>query len=169
MIEHVSAGMCFADSQSSVATKPINARGMRRIHSLAEHPEPYVTTSDLAEYWMVSRKQIYKQIEAGTLKAIRLGPRLMRISTREAIEFEKVAKMAPPAEPDDSLENGRGAQPQAPPGGHAEAAGNRRHRTHNERVSAADPSGDPIGDRSPTVTPARQLPAAAKARAKRRR
>jgi len=69
--------------------------GGRRIRNLVEHPDPYVTTSELAAYWMVSRKQIYKQIEAGTLKAIRLGPRLLRISTAEAIEFEKSAKMMP--------------------------------------------------------------------------
>jgi excisionase family DNA binding protein len=67
----------------------------KRIKSLADHPEPYVTTTDLAQYWMVSRKQIYKQIEAGTLQAIRLGPRLLRIRTAAALEFERLAKMAP--------------------------------------------------------------------------
>jgi excisionase family DNA binding protein len=71
---------------------------IRRIMDLQSHPEPYVTTSDLADYWRVSRKQIYKQIEAGTLRAIRLGPRLMRISTAEAIRFEEMAKMSPPAD-----------------------------------------------------------------------
>lgn len=64
-----------------------------RIRSLQEHHESYVTTSELAEYWMVSRSQIYKHIEAGTLKAIRLGPRLLRISTEDAIDFERRAKL----------------------------------------------------------------------------
>jgi excisionase family DNA binding protein len=64
---------------------------------LEKHPDPYVTTSDLAGYWRVSRKQIYKQIDAGTLRAIRLGPRLLRISTAEAIRFEHLAKMLPMA------------------------------------------------------------------------
>jgi excisionase family DNA binding protein len=64
-----------------------------KIRTLRDHPSAYVTTSELAEYWMVGRKQIYKQIEAGTLKAIRLGPRLMRVSIAEAIEFERAAKM----------------------------------------------------------------------------
>jgi excisionase family DNA binding protein len=64
---------------------------------LQKHPDPYVTTSDLAGYWRVSRKQIYKQIDAGTLRAIRLGPRLLRISTAEAIRFEHLAKMLPMA------------------------------------------------------------------------
>ena len=63
------------------------------IRDLSNHPSSYVTTSELADYWLVSRKQIYKQIEAGTLKAIRLGPRLLRISTAEAREFERTAKM----------------------------------------------------------------------------
>ena len=67
----------------------------KRIKNLNEHPEPYVTTSELAEYWMVSRSQIYKHIEAGTLRAIRLGPRLLRISTNEALDFERRAKLTP--------------------------------------------------------------------------
>jgi excisionase family DNA binding protein len=66
-----------------------------KIRNLREHPEPYVTTTDLAEYWSVSRKQIYKQIEAGTLKAIRLGPRLLRIRTADALAFERLARMTP--------------------------------------------------------------------------
>jgi excisionase family DNA binding protein len=70
------------------------------IRDLSNHPSPYVTTSELADYWLVSRKQIYKQIEAGTLKAIRLGPRLLRISTAEAREFERTAKMVPADPPD---------------------------------------------------------------------
>ena len=64
-----------------------------RLRSLQQHTEPYVTTSELAEYWMVSRSQIYKHIEAGTLKAIRLGPRLLRISTSDALDFERRAKL----------------------------------------------------------------------------
>jgi excisionase family DNA binding protein len=66
----------------------------RRIRALKDHPAPYLTTSELAQYWSVSRKQIYKQIEAGTLRAIKLGPRLMRISTSDALRFERIAKMA---------------------------------------------------------------------------
>jgi excisionase family DNA binding protein len=49
----------------------------------------------LAQYWSVSRKQIYKQIEAGTLNAFRLGPRLLRIRTVDALKFERSAKMLP--------------------------------------------------------------------------
>jgi len=72
-------------------TKPV-------IQSLEMHPRAFVTTSELSEYWLVSRKQIYKQIQAGTLKAIRLGPRLMRVSTAEALAFERLAKMQPERE-----------------------------------------------------------------------
>lgn len=68
------------------------------IQSLEMHPRPFVTTNELSEYWLVSRKQIYKQIQAGTLKAIRLGPRLMRISTVDALSFERLAKMEPERE-----------------------------------------------------------------------
>jgi excisionase family DNA binding protein len=62
--------------------------GSARVHSLASHPEPYVTTGDLAQYWGVSRKQIHKQIEEGNLPAIRLGPRSLRIPTQGAADFE---------------------------------------------------------------------------------
>lgn len=72
-----------------------------RIRNLREHTDPYVTTSELAQYWAVSRKQIYKQIEAGTLKAIRLGPRLLRISTAEALAFERSARMMADIEDED--------------------------------------------------------------------
>jgi excisionase family DNA binding protein len=67
-----------------------------RVRDLAAHPEPYVTVAELAEYWLVGRKQIYKQIDAGQLPAIRLGPRLMRIRTSAAIEFERRANMRRP-------------------------------------------------------------------------
>jgi len=63
------------------------------LQNLKTHPEPYVTIGELAEYWLVSRKQIYKQIDAGTLPAIRLGPRLLRIRTIDALEFENRAHM----------------------------------------------------------------------------
>ncbi len=68
-----------------------------RLRDLESHPEPYVTVAELAEYWLVGRKQIYKQIDAGTLSAIRLGPRLLRIRTADAIEFEHRANMHRPA------------------------------------------------------------------------
>ena len=66
------------------------------VRDLKTHPEPYVTVAELAEYWLVGRKQIYKQIDAGTLPAIRLGPRLLRIRTADAIEFEQRANMQRP-------------------------------------------------------------------------
>jgi excisionase family DNA binding protein len=75
--------------------------GRTTIRQLATHGEPYVTVGELAEYWAVNRKQIYKHIEAGTLKAIRLGPRLLRIRTSEAQDFERRAKMTPANESDD--------------------------------------------------------------------
>ena len=64
-----------------------------RVNDLQSHPEPYVTVAELAEYWLVGRKQIYKQIDAGTLPAIRLGPRLLRIRTADALTFERSANM----------------------------------------------------------------------------
>lgn len=68
-----------------------------RLQDLRSHPEPYVTVAELAEYWLVGRKQIYKQIDAGTLPAIRLGPRILRIRTADALKFERLANMHKPA------------------------------------------------------------------------
>jgi excisionase family DNA binding protein len=63
------------------------------IIDLSRHPDQYVTVQQLARYWGVSRKQIYKQIEAGTLPALRLGPRLYRIRTEDALRFEGLARI----------------------------------------------------------------------------
>ena len=66
-----------------------------KITNLGQHKDKYVTVSQLADYWQVSRKQIYKHIDAGTLEAIRLGPRLYRIRTSVALRFEETAHMRP--------------------------------------------------------------------------
>src|SRR5262245_41629825 len=65
----------------------------RDLTTLVSHAEPYVTVAQLARYWQVSRRQIYKHIDAGTLDAIRLGPRLSRIRTCAALEFAERAQM----------------------------------------------------------------------------
>lgn len=59
------------------------------IRELTTHSTQYVTVGELAAYWSVSRRQIYKQIESGALEAIRLGPRLYRIRTAAAAAFER--------------------------------------------------------------------------------
>ena len=60
-----------------------------RIRDLAAHSACYVTVAELAEYWAVSRKQIYKRIESGALDAIKLGPRLFRVRTTDALQYEQ--------------------------------------------------------------------------------
>ena len=80
------------------------------VKDLQSHSDPYVTVAELAEYWLVGRKQIYKQIEAGTLPAIRLGPRLLRIRTADALEFERRANMRPAREEDSATRRLRRAQ-----------------------------------------------------------
>jgi excisionase family DNA binding protein len=74
--------------------------GELRLRDLSSHPAPYVTVDDLARYWMVSRRHIYKQIEEGKLPAIRLGPRSLRIRTSDATKFELRSMIGP-------SENGR--------------------------------------------------------------
>lgn len=59
------------------------------IRDLSAHPSKFVTVPELAEYWAVSRQQIYKRIEAGDLEAIRLSSRLYRVRTAAALEFER--------------------------------------------------------------------------------
>jgi len=59
------------------------------IRDLAAHAARYVTVGELAEYWAVSRQQIYKRIESGALESIRLGSRLYRVRTCAALEYER--------------------------------------------------------------------------------
>ena len=61
------------------------------IRDLAAHPARFVTIAELAEYWAVSRQQIYKRIESGALEAIQLGSRLYRVRTAAALEYEQRA------------------------------------------------------------------------------
>ena len=63
------------------------------IRDLAAHAARYVTVGELAEYWAVSRQQIYKRIESGALDSIRLGSRLYRIRTSAALEYERRASV----------------------------------------------------------------------------
>ena len=63
------------------------------IRDLAAHQAHYVTVAELAEYWAVSRQQIYKRIESGALEAIRLGSRLYRVRTCAAREYERRASV----------------------------------------------------------------------------
>jgi excisionase family DNA binding protein len=63
------------------------------IEALSTHPRPFVSIRELADYWDVSRHAIYKQIDAGTLPAVRLGPRLYRIRTIDAIDFARSARL----------------------------------------------------------------------------
>jgi excisionase family DNA binding protein len=71
------------------------------IRDLTSHTARYVTIAELAEYWSVSRAQIYKRIESGALEAIKLGPRAIRIRTVAALKYERDAsvKMAAPLPP----------------------------------------------------------------------
>jgi excisionase family DNA binding protein len=65
------------------------------IEDLASHPEPHVTIAELADYWQVSRRQIYRYIEDGTLEAVRLGPKLYRIQTSVAQEYQLAKSRLP--------------------------------------------------------------------------
>ncbi len=63
------------------------------IRDLTSHQARYVTIAELAEYWGVSRQQIYKRIDSGALEAIQLGSRLVRVRTAAALEFEQQARV----------------------------------------------------------------------------
>src|ERR1700682_4942399 len=93
-LPHAADTVTMLHDQSLMARR-IKRRG--RIQNLSTHPAAYVTVSELAEYWLVSRRIIYKQIAAGTLHTIKLGPRLLRIRTVEAVDFERRASMHRPA------------------------------------------------------------------------
>ena len=65
-----------------------------RIRDLGTHPARYVTIAELAEYWGISRQQIYKRIDAGELEAIQLGSRLYRVRAAAALEYERKARVS---------------------------------------------------------------------------
>ena len=64
-----------------------------RIRDLATHPAQYITVAELAEYWAVSRQQIYKRIESGALNNMRFGARCYRIPTQSAVALERSAQV----------------------------------------------------------------------------
>jgi excisionase family DNA binding protein len=59
------------------------------IRSLSEHPLSFVTVRELAEYWLVSQKQIRRHVASGCLQGIRVGPRLYRITVASALALEQ--------------------------------------------------------------------------------
>jgi excisionase family DNA binding protein len=71
------------------------------IRDLASHQARYVTIAELAEYWSVSRQQIYKRIDSGALDAIQLGSRLVRVRTAAALEYERNARVGSAARTSD--------------------------------------------------------------------
>ena len=71
------------------------------IRDLASHQARYVTIAELAEYWGVSRQQIYKRIDMGALEAIQLGSRLVRVRTIAALEYERNARVGAAARGED--------------------------------------------------------------------
>ena len=69
---------------------------MTRIRDLKEHPEPFVTPDELAEYLKVSVDTIQRAIRSGALPAMRVGPRLLRIRTEDARQFLRPTESAKP-------------------------------------------------------------------------
>ncbi|MGH9147215.1 MAG: helix-turn-helix domain-containing protein [Vicinamibacterales bacterium] len=62
---------------------------------LRTHVAAYVTVGELAEYWAVSRRQIYRQIQSGDLLALKFGPRLWRVSADSARQLERTSELGP--------------------------------------------------------------------------
>jgi excisionase family DNA binding protein len=129
------------------------------IRDLHDHQTPYVTTAQLAKYWVMSRRQIYKEIERGALKALRLGPRLVRISTVDAIRFEKLGNIPPrPRKPEgdgnpEGAEIGRDGDEPPSRLKHALLV---EEQAADDRVALAGTPGDPDDD-VPADLPAKVL------------
>lgn len=66
-----------------------------RLRDLASYDQPFVTPDGLADYFGVSRRYIRKEIEAGHLQAVRLGPRSLRVPIEEAVSFERRSRFLP--------------------------------------------------------------------------
>jgi excisionase family DNA binding protein len=61
----------------------------KQLTDLQAYSGPFVTVSQLADYWKVSRKHVLKLIESGHLEAVRLGPKTHRVSVNSAVAFER--------------------------------------------------------------------------------
>ena len=70
-----------------------------KIQALATHPVTFVTARELANYWLVHPRQIYRHIGSGLLPAIRVGKWRYRIPTKAAAEFERSLLVRPMAKP----------------------------------------------------------------------
>ena len=62
---------------------------MSLIIDLATHGEPYVTIPDLAIYWHVHRRTIYRDIAKGALRPHYLPSGYMRIAIEDARSYGK--------------------------------------------------------------------------------
>ena len=59
-----------------------------RILDLATHREPHITVEQLAEFWGVSPRTLYRHIEKGALRVVYIGPfRRIRIPIQEARRY----------------------------------------------------------------------------------
>lgn len=59
-----------------------------KIQNIASHSGEFVTVSELAHYWHVSERTIYRHILKGALTAVRIGPYgRLRLRTRDALEY----------------------------------------------------------------------------------
>jgi excisionase family DNA binding protein len=63
---------------------------------LRTHSSAYVSVGELADYWTVSRSQIYRKIRSGELLALKFGPRLWRVSTDSARRLERMRVLGAP-------------------------------------------------------------------------
>lgn len=61
---------------------------MAKVHDLGNHFGEFVTVSELARYWRVSGRTIYRHILKGALPAVRIGPfGRLRLRTRDALNY----------------------------------------------------------------------------------
>jgi excisionase family DNA binding protein len=56
---------------------------MSKIHDLRTHPDRFVTAQELAEYYRISDRTVYRLVEKGALKAVKVGASV-RIPTQAA-------------------------------------------------------------------------------------
>ena len=78
---------------AAVLPSPASARQSRRqvmlkVQDLTSHPVKFVTVSEVAHYWHVSERTIYRHILKGALPVVRIGPfGRLRIRTGDALNY----------------------------------------------------------------------------------
>jgi excisionase family DNA binding protein len=64
-----------------------------KVQDLRAHFGEFVTVAEVARYWHVSERTVYRHIEKGALRVIRIGPfGRLRLNIRDALNYGQASR-----------------------------------------------------------------------------